>query len=405
MRHTRLVPLLLAAALLLGCTRQTSAPTPSVTRGAATTVEATPSPAFPNPLFASTPTPSATPAPTMYVEVATGTTSTTAPSAEFPKPALLGAQPEVDRSQLPSGAFRGLTDPTGRYLAYIAPSGPQWQGVVRDTSNGKEWKVDAAAVCQCDGSLLDPGPVWSSSGRFVAFGTGDWREGGERDRRVVVVEPAADRVTELPKAAWLSSRGLGGASVWRPGYDVLAVAQLDGVFMYDAAARTSTMMSVGTWPRFVTRDLVQYIVGTGFRSATAVFYDIWLGREIARLPFLPSRPVPLIEYNAEGLTVAAQVWSDSCTGVVVAHPALTAPSICIPGAHAPAWSPDRRTLAYSRIDGGTSRSVVLFDPATGAQRAVAERLPASQDWEQYLPTWSADGRFLRLDRGAIPSGA
>ena len=396
--RTAYLSLVLAAALMLGCTRptSTSAPEASATATAETPV-ATGTPSSSTRPTQSTVTPSGSPSPT-YVEVATGATSTTPPSVEFPKQASLGAQREADKALLPSGAVRGTADPSGRYLAYIAPNSGQWQGTVRDTSTGKEWKVDAVAVCQCDGATVEPGPVWSSSGRFVAFGTGNWNEATER--HVVVIEPTADRVTELSKPAWMRSNRLDAAASWRPGYDTLVVGQVDGVFMYDAAARTSTMMAAGTWPRFIGRDLVQYDLFGG----SAAFYDIWRGGEVTRLPIEPWPPTPAINYENGRLAFAVPTRTPTCLGILVAHPALAAPTICIPGANAPAWSPDGRVLAFSRVDGPSSRSVVLFDPATSDQRTVVDRLPASSDGDQYLTTWSTDGRHLRLERGYVATG-
>jgi hypothetical protein len=399
--NLRRLALLACAALLLGCTRQTStsAPEASATVSAGT-ASATGAPTS----SAASPTPTGTPAPTTYVEVATGKTSTTPPSAEFPKAAPLGAQRQVDKTALPTGAFRAAADPSGRYIAYVAPNSEQWQGTVRDTSTGKEWKVDAVAVCQCDVSNTDTGPVWSSSGRFVAFGTSSGRDEEER-RRVVVVEPSADRVTELPKPAWLRANGLDAATSWRPGYEVLAVGQVDGVYMYDATARTSTHMSVGTFPRFIGRDLVQVdLLGRDNKPEQTAFTDIWRGGEVARLPFVSWTPAPAIHYQDGRLALASQTPGPTCIGVIVVHPALTSPSICIPGANAPTWSPDGRVLAYSRADSPSSRSVVLFDPATGLQRAIAERLPVSDDSQQYLTAWTADGRHLRLTPGHIGFG-
>ncbi|MEI7926123.1 MAG: hypothetical protein WCI61_08070 [Chloroflexota bacterium] len=395
--NLRRLALLACAALLIGCTRQPSTPAPeasaTVTAGTANATTQT----------QGTATPSGTPAPTTYVEVSTGKTSTTPPSAEFPKAAPLGAQREVDKSQLPSDALRGAADPSGRYVAYVVPNAGQWRGTVRDSSTGKEWKVDAVAVCQCDGSSVDTGPVWSSSGRFVAFGTGNWRE--EKERHVVVVEPGADRVTELPKPAWLRSNRLDGATSWRPGYEVLVVGQIDGVFMYDAAARTSTHMSVGTWPRFIGRDLVQVdLLGRDNKPEQTAFTDIWRGGEVARVPYVGWVPAPAINYADGRLALASQTPGPTCIGVVVAHPALRAPSICIPGANAPAWSPDGRLLTYSCADGASSRSVVLFDPATGTATPIAEHLPASDSTQHYRTTWSTDGRHLRLDPTQIGFG-
>jgi hypothetical protein len=219
------------------------------------------------------------------------------------------------------------------------------------------------------------------------------------------VEPGADRMTELPKPAWMRASFLGEATAWRPGYEVLAVGQTDGVFMYDAAARTSTHMSVGTWPRFVTRDLVQVdLLGAGNKPEQTAFTDIWRGGEVARLPFVSWIPAPAIHYQDGRLALASQTPGPTCIGVIVVHPALPSPSICIPGANAPAWSPDGRVLAYSRADSPSSRSVILFDLAAGTQRPAAELLPASDASQQYLTTWSADGRHLRLDRGHIGFG-
>lgn len=394
------LPLLLVAALILGCTPPTSS---SVSEAGATATTGTPgaagTTAASTPQKPSTATPSATPPPT-YVEVATGTTSTTPPSGEFPKPAPLVARGEVDKTRLPSDSLSATADPSGRYLAYIAPASGQWQGVVRDTSTGKEWKVEAIAVCQCDAATVESGPIWSTSGRFVAFGTGNWREGGERERHVVVIEPAADGVTELPKAAWIRSNRLDGATSWRPGYETLVVGQVDGVFMYDAAARTSTMMAAGMWPRFIGRDLVQYDLFGG----SAAFYDIWRGGEVARLPLEPWSSTPTIHYENGRLAFAVRARTPGCLGIVVAHPALGSPTICIPGGQAPAWSPDGRVLAFGRVDGPSSRSVVLFDPATSDQRTVVDRLPATSDGDQYLTTWSTDGRHLRLERRDAATG-
>ena len=390
--NLRRLALLACAALLIGCTRQTSTPAPEAS--ATMTANA-------NAQMQGTATPSATPVPTSYVEVATGKTSTTAPSAEFPK---LGPQREVDKAALPSDALPGAAaDPSGRYLAYVAPNSGQWRGTVRDTSTGKEWKIDAVAVCQCDSQSIENGPVWSSSGRFVAFGTGSWRE--EKERHVVVVEPGADRVSELPKPAWLRYNRLDGATSWRPGYDVLVVGQIDGVFMYDAAARTSTHMSVGTWPRFVTRDLVQVdLLGRDNKPEQTAFTDIWRGGEVARVPYVRWIPAPAIHYLDGRLAIASQTAGPACTGVVVSHPALRAPSICIPGANAPTWSPDGRILAYSRVDGASSRSVVLFDPATSSEQPIADHLPVLGGGQEYRATWSADGRHLRLDPTYIGFG-
>lgn len=390
--------LILAAALMLSCTRPTSTSVPEASATAtaeATSVDGTPPSSTPQ--TQGTVTLSAIPSPT-YVEVATGTSSTTPPSIEFPKQASLGAQREVDKALLPSGAFRGAADPRGRYLAYIAPGSGQWQGTVRDTSTGKEWKVEAVAVCECDRATVEPGPVWSSSGRFVAFGTGNWREANER--HVVVIEPAADRVTELPKPAWMRSNRLDGAASWRPGYDTLVVGQVDGVFMYEGAARTSTMMAAGTWPRFIGRDLVQYDLFGG----SAAFYDIWRGGEVTRLPIEPWPPTAAIHYENGRLAFAVSARTSTCLGILVAHPALRSPTICIPGANAPAWSPDGQVLAFGRVDGPSSRSVVLFDPATSDQRTVVDLLPASSDGDQYLTTWSTDGRYLSLERRYIATG-
>ena len=386
--NLRRLALLACAALLLGCTRQTSTPAPEASATAQTP---------------GTATPSGTSAPT-YVEVATGKTSTTPPNAEFPKAEGLSTQREVDKAALPSGALSSAAgDPSGRYIAYVTPKAEQWQGTVRDTSTGKEWKVDSVAVCQCDGTRPDTGPIWSSSGRFVAFGTGNWRE--EKERHVVVIEPGADRVTELPKPAWLRNNRLDAATSWRPGYDVLVVEQVDGVFMYDAAARTSTHMSVGTWPRFVTRDLVQVdLLGADNKPEQTAFTDIWRGGEVARVPYVRWIPAPAIHYADGRLAIASQTAGPACTGVVVSHPALRAPSICIPGANAPTWSPDGRILAYSRVDGARSRSVVLFDPATSSEQPIADHLAASDDAQQYRTTWSVDGRHLRLDPTHIGFG-
>ncbi|MGE3855449.1 MAG: hypothetical protein AB7G21_00680 [Dehalococcoidia bacterium] len=415
--NPRRLALLACAALLVaatvGCTRETSVPapspdtgaTPGATTGATPSAEATGTPAT---SASSTPpagaarTPSPTPPPS-YVEVATGSTSTTPPDAEFPTRTTFPAQLEVDRTELPPTGLRGRTDPTGRYLAYLDWGSGQPEGFVRDRTSGKEWKLGIVVACQCDASAVDPGPVWSPSGRFVAFGTGTL--GVPAERRVVVVEPSADRVTELPKPAWMRHNFLGEASVWRPGYDLLAVSGTDGVYLYDAVAGTTTLMAVGRWPRFVTRDLVQYdLLGADGRPDRMAFTDIWRGGEVARLPYVPWLPLTDLRYEDGKLALAAESFGPACIGLTVAHPALAAPSLCIPGAHMPAWSPDGRILAFSRADGPTARSVVLFDPATGTQRPIAERLPASYEPEQYESTWSADGRYLRFAPSAIVTG-
>ena len=73
------------------------------------------------------------------------------------------------------------------------------------------------------------------------------------------------------------------------------VARTDGVFMYDAAAAKTTMMSVGESPRFIGRDLVQYDL-RGSDPQTA-FTDLWRGGEVARVPLVPASPPPTIRYE------------------------------------------------------------------------------------------------------------
>jgi TolB protein len=66
----------------------------------------------------------------------------------------------------------------------------------------------------------------------------------------------------------------------------------------------------------------------------------------------------------------------------------------------PAWSPDGRLIAFNSKSGLLEhRSLDLLDVESGSLRRLLDRLQDS-----YSVDWSADGRFLAIDRDHVPGG-
>jgi WD40 repeat protein len=64
------------------------------------------------------------------------------------------------------------------------------------------------------------------------------------------------------------------------------------------------------------------------------------------------------------------------------------------GEFAPAWSPDRRQLAFLRVlPGGTETRLVVMDPATG-EKELEERIPLGPVTGAISVAWSPDARFI-----------
>jgi Tol biopolymer transport system component len=291
----------------------------------------------------------------------------------------------IDGRGLREVANRGMSpswSPDGSRIAFSGTNSdnhPYGAFVVR-LSDGRTW------------ALSDSGhtPVWAPCGDKVAFSPGQGRlalcvASGDGSKRRCVRGGRAENVV------WsLDSRRIAFQSAGR---GPLAVADANGRRLRVFKGRIAFPLALSPNGRRVAyvrgegdqaQLLVRNVDGRGFvrrlgnePPATGFSQARWRGRRISYVAHLSRNDHELAVLEPDG------------TGLRV----LTRNKVEDRGA---AWSPDRRTIAFSRDDGFTG-TLRLIDPTGRNDR----QLTATGAWRDTNPAWSPDGReiaFVRTDR-------
>lgn len=261
--------------------------------------------------------------------------------------------------------------PAGDLLAYVDVDETNSGALtVLDLASGERRVVaEHLSPCECDGT---PGPVWSPSGRYLAYvdfddfaPVGDTYELVEAGGSYVVdvTTGARRRLADDPRAL--------ASPPWLPGEDTMVLSSDGRIWLHEAASgveRTLANLSSS----FVAvdpggRGIAVYISSGGppYTLGETAALTLPDGREVARW-----NGTARVVWTAGGPAAAIGTAGRNASCVFVDHPSLTEEH-CIGGTSIGAWSPDGRYLALVGGGAGSGRwQVAILDTANGRESIV-----------------------------------
>jgi len=156
-------------------------------------------------------------------------------------------------------------------------------------------------------------------------------------------------------------------------------------------------------------DIISVLIGDDGRylisvDETTVVVDLKSAAVVARWLGKPQQ-VPYERSFAafEGAPIGFMEFAEGCDGILAYHPLLSGGSRCLKGVKGAVWSPDRRSIAFSRLlrQGSSSSmvtddrwSAVILDIGSGREIEAARDLRS--DFQPFL-RWNTEGTRLLVE--------
>ncbi len=282
--------------------------------------------------------------------------------------------------------------------------GSEYQPWVLDLATGNNVELNAT-LRHCGGCDGRAGPSWSPSGRFLLFG----ETYAGPDSSVYLYDSRTEAVRKV--ATGPSVNGLHQNPSWAPDVDAFLRPDGQGGTVYEFADGSRVLPLPGV--RWVARfsGSPPFIISGGWfddpvREVVVVERDG--GAIVARWPGTLNAPVVSFDsptaawgvVRVDGKPAAVLEPPHACDGAILHHPSLAADR-CLPGAQAPALSPDGSRVAFVRvrtstvIDGWTTVEweVVIHEVDTGREAVVPRPLKLHEQ-EVPLVRWVAGGTHV-----------
>lgn len=255
----------------------------------------------------------------------------------------------------------GYLSPGGRFMYYRAHSALESEGWVLRLTDGSRFQVPGTFGCgsSCDGGTFG---YWSSSGRYLWY-----FDAGARTQ-----ESSTWRLLDAESALIIRA---GSVGVWSPTEDAYAQSGAGVVLV----------------TRLPSGEVSTYADITG-RDAVAR----WLGKP-QQMPYERSFAA------FEGAPIGLMEFAEGCDGILAYHPLLSGGSRCLKGVKGAVWSPDRRSIAFSRfLRQGSSSSMVTDDRWSavildiGSGREIEAARDLRSDFQPFL-RWNTEGTRLLIE--------
>lgn len=261
--------------------------------------------------------------------------------------------------------------PAGDLLAYVDVDETNSGALtVLDLASGERRVVaENLSPCECDGTA---GPVWSPSGRYLAYV--DFDEFAPVGDTYELVEAGGAYVVDLATGV---RRRLSGdpralaSPPWLPNDDTVVLSSEGRISLHEAVSGVERVISDLTSSFVVVdpggRGIAAYLpVGDPpYGIGETVALTLPDGREVGRW-----NGTARVVWTAGGPAAAIVTAGRSASCVFVEHPSLTEEH-CIGGTTEGAWSPDGRYLALVGGGAGSGRwQVAILDTANGRESIV-----------------------------------
>lgn len=280
----------------------------------------------------------------------------------------------------------GYLSPGGRFMYYGAHSALESEGWVLRLTDGSRFQVAGTFGCgsSCDGGTFG---YWSWSGRYLWY-----FDAGARTQ-----ESSTWRLLDAESALIIRA---GSVGVWSPTEDAYAQSGA-GVVLVTRLPSGEVSTYADITGRVAFDDDGRYLISV---DGTTVVVDLKSAAVVARWLGKPQQMPYERSFAAfEGAPIGLMEFAEGCDGILAYHPLLSGSSRCLKGVKGAVWSPDRRSIAFSRfLRQGSSSSMVTDDRWSavildiGSGREIEAARDLRSDFQPFL-RWNTEGTRLLVE--------